>query len=176
MKRMAFLLVVLAMGVPALLLAVETYRVSGTIEYSAASPLGQWTGINSKVTGSVSVSPAGGKICVDQTAWDSKNRKRDDHTKTMFNVAAWPQACLVVSAMDGNASGGSVTLRGKLAMNGATRDVSIPGTVSTKGGSVHFEGSMDLKLTDYHIERPSVMGVQVKDDVHVKIVADGGQQ
>lgn len=173
MKRKMIILVLLGLGLPTVLLAVEAYNMSGTIEYTAASPLGQWTGSNSSVKGSISVGPVGGKVCIDQSAWDSKNRKRDDHTRTMFSVESSPQACLVVTGLDGSLAGGSVTARGSLTIKGVSHDVTIPGNVSVKGGHVHFEGSMDLKLSDYKIERPSVMGVQVKDDVHVRIVADG---
>ncbi len=166
----------LSVVVSGLIFAEGNQAVTGSIEYTASSPMATWSGKNGSMNGSISLSPPAGKVCIKQSEWNSKNAKRDAHTKDMFQVGTFPEACFVPEKVEGNLSNGSVVLHGILTMNGAKQNISVAGNLRTNNGKLHFEGTTSLKLTDYQITRPSIMGIQVEDQVNIKIIADGGKR
>ena len=160
----------------AALAAPLPYQVSGKVVYQARGPMGAFKGTNTAVSGEVRWdSQAGtltGKVCVDLSKWDSGEPLRDKHTRGMFEVTKYPEACLKVTGLEGDPKSGEVKLLGNLTIHGVTRPVVIPGKVRFKGDSILFEGYFETKITDWKMRRPSLLGFKVRDLVKVWVYGE----
>lgn len=164
----------------ALVLAAPTsYKIAGKITYDTKGPTGHFKGSNDAVSGSFNWDGAGkidGKICVDQSQWKSGEPLRDSHTREMFEVDKFAQACIDLTGVEGSAAGGSVTLVGKLNMHGVDQTIKIPLSVKTANGKLQVEGSFDTKVTDWNMKQPSLLGIKVDNNVKVMLSGEASPQ
>jgi polyisoprenoid-binding protein YceI len=152
-----------------------TYEVHGEATYEARAPLGAFRGVNPSLEGQVVFEPTRGllqgRVCLDLSAWDSREPLRDRHTREMFQVDRYPQACLSIQGWDP----GQNLLQGTLSLHGVERRVAVPVryTLEPGGKALSFEGSFELLLSDYGLKAPSFMGMRVQDRVVVRVKGQG---
>jgi hypothetical protein len=65
----------------------------------------------------------------------------------------------------------NVTVAGKLTIHGVSKDVSVPGTITVKGKEATAKAKFSVKLADYKISIPSVVGDKVAKDATVSVDA-----
>ncbi len=65
----------------------------------------------------------------------------------------------------------NVTVAGKLTIHGATKDVSVPGTVTVKGKEVTAKAKFNVKLADYNIVIPGVVSDKLAKEAIITIDA-----
>ncbi len=149
------------------------YAVSGEVAYQARAPLGAFGGVNRTLKGQVEFDPGSmrlqGQVCVDLSAWDSKEPLRDRHTREMFEVERFPEACLLLKGYD-EATG---QVLGVLDLHGVRREVAVPVRYRLEGGKLVFSAEFALSLSDYGLKAPSFMGMRVQDRVAVKVEGQG---
>jgi len=58
---------------------------------------------------------------------------------------------------------------GKLTMHGVTKDVSIPGTITVKGGEVTLNSKFTVKTKDYDIKIPSLVEGKIAKEIEVTV-------
>lgn len=149
------------------------YAVQGEVLYQAKAPLGSFSGRNPTLRGQASFDPATGrlqgKVCLDLSAWDSKEPLRDRHTREMFEVDRFPQACLTLKGYDAAGS----ALLGDLELHGVRRAVRVPLRYRLEGRRLLFSGEFALALSDYGLKAPSFMGMRVQDRVEVRVQGEG---
>ncbi|MGC8875954.1 YceI family protein [Thermus sp.] len=149
------------------------YRVTGEAVYEAQAPLGAFSGKNPTLEGEVTYEEASGRlegqVCLDLSAWDSKEPLRDRHTREMFQVDRYPRACLTLKGLD-PAKG---VLLGVLDLHGVRREVAIPVRHRTEGQRLLFQADFALRLSDYGLKAPSFMGMRVSDRVRVRVQGQG---
>ncbi|RKH43643.1 YceI family protein [Corallococcus llansteffanensis] len=101
--------------------------------------------------------------------FDSGNANRDTHMVEVTEAAKYP-----LIDFKGVATGVKtpttfpakvpVTLKGKLTFHGVTKDVELPLTVNfTSAKEATADGTFDISLEGYNIERPSLLLVKVDD-------------
>ncbi|WP_243028733.1 YceI family protein [Thermus albus] len=162
-------------GIATLLgLALATgFQVTGSVTYQARAPLGTWTGTNPTLKGQVDWDPGKnllrGQVCLDLQAFDSKEPLRDKHTREMFAVDRYPQACLKVTGWD---PGRGVVL-GVMSLHGVDRKVEVSVRHSLEGSTLRFRAEMEVLLSDYGLKAPSFMGMRVQDRVLVRVEGQG---
>ena len=113
-----------------------------------------------------------GSVCLATKAWNSGEGIRDGHTRDMFEVEKFPTACFAPDTLEGDVKAGKVTIAGKLTMHGVTLPVKLIGTANDDGAKVSFTGAFTIKVTDYKMNRPSILGFTVADEVPVTISAE----
>ncbi len=150
-----------------------TNRLSGQVIYTGSSLMGSWSGTNSAVTGqliwSQAAGPVSGAVLVDLARWSSGNKVRDNHTVALFETQAFPTASFQPTGLKGRVDAGPVTVLGVLSLHGVKRPVEIPGTVTVAHGWQFFQGDLVLRLTDWQLKRPAMLGVVVADEVKVHV-------
>ncbi|WP_084584768.1 YceI family protein [Thermus tengchongensis] len=161
--------------VPVLALKPATYRVSGgEVTYRARTVLSAWTGRNKAISGTVTLSKAGvlgGKLCVDLLAWDSGNALRDAHTRRMFRVERYPEACFAPRSLALSRTG-RFTVVGDLFLNGQKGPWTLSGTLQEGSGKVSLSLEGDLSLGKWRLKPPRLMGLEVEDRVDMEIVLE----
>ncbi|GAB5602516.1 YceI family protein [Thermus sp. FJN-A] len=149
------------------------YQVSGEVRYEARAPLGAFGGTNPTLRGRVDFDPSlgrlEGRVCLDLAAWDSKEPLRDRHTREMFQVERFPEACLTLRGYD--AAKGLVL--GELELHGVRRAVSVPVSYRLEGQRLAFTGELEVRLGDFGLKAPSFMGMRVQDRVVVRVQGQG---
>lgn len=153
------------------------YRVRETFLQQQADS--DAVGRTSGVTGSVTIGGApaalvitGGSIEVDMTALQSDESRRDNQLRGRgIQTDTYPTSTLeLVGPIALPAAFGSadvdVTLPGRLALHGVTRDVEIAAQARLQDdGTVVVAGSLPILFSDYDIEPPSIAGlIAVRDN------------
>jgi polyisoprenoid-binding protein YceI len=62
-----------------------------------------------------------------------------------------------------------VTVTGNMEIHGVTQPVTMEGTITVKGKQVIIDSKFKIKLADYKIEDPSIIGKKVAESVDVTI-------
>jgi len=120
----------------------QRYSVTGEAVYRAQAPLGSFQGVNRTLKGEVvqEGERLQGQACIDLSAWDSKEPLRDRHTREMFQVDRYPQACLRLQGVD-RAKG---LVLGTLTLHGVEKPVAWPVKLNQEGKGVRFQGAFAL--------------------------------
>jgi polyisoprenoid-binding protein YceI len=62
-----------------------------------------------------------------------------------------------------------VTVTGTMDMHGVKKQISVPGTITVKGGILYVYAKFNIKIADYNIKLPSVLSINVADNVDVTV-------
>ena len=105
-------------------------------------------------------------VTVDPASIDTKNKKRDDHLRSpdFFDVNRHP-----VVAFDSTAvmpADGRVTVRGRLAIRGISREIEVPVDVEIRDDALVAQGQFEINRQHYDISYQSALN-PVKDIVHI---------
>lgn len=65
----------------------------------------------------------------------------------------------------------NVTVTGTMDMHGVKKDITVPGTVTVKGGKIFIYAKFNVKMADYNIKLPSFLSVNVAESVDVTVKA-----
>ena len=149
--------------------AQKISQKSTSIVVSGTSTMHDWTmsGGAGSFTGTVS-----GNAITDVKFSAPANSLKSTKGKMMDNKAhdalkASKNPNIFFSASSINIGKGNVS--GKLAIAGVTRNVTFPVAVVKKGNTYVIEGTEDVKLSDYGMDRPGFMGMKAGNDVKVKV-------
>jgi polyisoprenoid-binding protein YceI len=64
-----------------------------------------------------------------------------------------------------------VTVTGTMDMHGVKKQITVPGTITVKGGKIYVYAKFNVKIADYNIKLPSFLSVNVADNVDVTVTA-----
>jgi polyisoprenoid-binding protein YceI len=167
MRHVCAILVLLA---PAAFAETNSFKLTGEVRYEGHAPMGDWKGTNQTVTGLVQWDRATGLVqgeaCVDLSRWNSGNTVRDEHTREMFDTAKFARACYRFQSSAGN-------LAGTLDLHGVQHELKLPGALRSEKGKMIFDAELTMRLTDWGLTRPRLLGAVVADEVKVQIHGEG---
>jgi len=105
-------------------------------------------------------------------AMNLKSGKKLMDKKTYNALKATEHPAITFTATTMNVGKG--TAAGKLTIAGVTKNVSVPVNVIKNGTSYTIEATQDIKLSDFGMERPGMLGMRTGDDIQVsvKIIAN----
>ncbi|HSB78334.1 MAG TPA: YceI family protein [Candidatus Methylomirabilis sp.] len=156
------------------------------VEFISGTQLGEFRGNTNQVSGEMVADPQGGaklrlSVSVDLRTLKSDNAVRDQHMHDrLLEDARFPRAIFTATEFrPSNGAGkemGEGTLLGTLSLHGVERPVSLPIRFSLNGTTLRGEGSLSVKLTDFQMSPPSLLGIKVRDQVTVaiRLVATSG--
>lgn len=98
-------------------------------------------------------------VDVDVTTFDSGNSNRDSHAMEVIDAIDYPEASFVSTHIQER--GDSLFVTGKLTFHGVTHDVTISASPKWLPSEVIVNGGFDILLSDYKIERPSLLMIPV---------------
>ncbi len=65
----------------------------------------------------------------------------------------------------------NVTVTGTMDMHGVKKDITIPGTVTVQGNIIFLKANFNVKLSDYNVKVPSVLGNNIAEQVAITLTA-----
>ena len=113
---------------------------------------------------------AAGQGIFSVSSMTTGNTMRDRKMKNMFEAERFPKIAYRFDAASLPESGqGQAELRGWLTIKDVTRVLPISVDVIRENHAISFTGETDIRLNDFDLKAPSVLGlIKVDDRVHVK--------
>lgn len=153
---------------------LELLKDESSITYKLVHPLHEIEATSKDASYQLDIDPAMNKIVdvsasVDVTTFDSGNSNRDSHAMEVIDAISYPEVTFVSSSI--TQSGDSLRVAGKLTFHGVTRDIMALAACKWSTDKVEVRGSFVLSLTDFKIERPSLLMIPVEDALRFTFVA-----
>jgi len=113
---------------------------------------------------------AAGQGIFSVSSMTTGNAMRDRKMKNMFESERFPKITYRFDTASLPESGqGQTELRGRLMIRDVTRVLPISVDVIRENHAISFTGETDIRLNDFNLKAPSVLGlIKVDDRVHVK--------
>ncbi len=141
-----------------------------TITYSMNHPLHSWTGENKDVTSVILTDENRSVITqvavlVKISSFDTKNANRDSHTMEVTEALKYP--AISFSSTSIKQVGNKLAVTGTLGFHGVSNVISFEAEKNSVNNKVEIKGSFIIKMTQYKIDPPSMMGVAADDDIKI---------
>ncbi|SFD54082.1 YceI family protein [Spirosoma endophyticum] len=141
-------------------------KAASTVSYAAKHPLHNWEGVSHDVNCAMiyndeSKQPESIAVSIKVASFDSDNNNRDSHAVEAMEGIKYPNVTFTSS--DIKSDNGALTAKGTLTFHGVARPVTLQATSKEAGGKMTLIGEFPVNMTDYKIERPSLMGMKTED-------------
>ena len=145
-------------------------KKSSSITYSMKHPLHAWNGVSRDASSIILSEGKKGNIrevavSVKVSSFDSKNANRDSHMLEVTEALKFPN--LTFSGKVTSREGNRLKVNGELTFHGVSRPVSFEASVTEKGDRLEVSGNFAVTLTEFNIQRPTLMGLPVADEIQV---------
>jgi polyisoprenoid-binding protein YceI len=144
------------------------------IQYSMKHPLHSWTGKCTEFTSLILADEL--KNIISQvavsakiSAFDSKNANRDSHTMEVTEALKFP--AVTFSSTSIKQDGDKLVVSGMLSFHGINRNITFEAVRKNNGKLVEVNGEFTIKMTDFNIEQPSLMGMAADDNIKIEFIA-----
>jgi polyisoprenoid-binding protein YceI len=163
-------LLALAAGAAAEAKTYEAIKGESSLSYGMVHPMHHITGVSRDFSCKVDLSPdtvsSQIKVSAAISSFDSKNSSRDSHAMEMVEAMKYPTVDFSSSVVKPEGDGYLVS--GNLTFHGITRPVSFHVTPKSAAGKVEIIGEFAVKLSDYKVERPSLLFVPIEDKLTIR--------
>ena len=152
----------------------ETLTGESWVSYRLVHPLHVIDAKSTNVEYKLQLDPAKKEIemvtaQVDVTTFDSGNSNRDSHAMEVIDALTYPDVQFTSSSVV--QKGDSIFVSGKLSFHGVTDNVTMTGTSQWQPNRLDVHGGFDIGLTEFKIERPSLLMIPVEDKLSFTLVA-----
>ena len=146
---------------------INNVKEESSITYAMNHPLHSWTGESKEINSIILTDEA--KTTVFQVAvsarvssFDSKNANRDSHMMEVTEALKFPNVTFVSTSVtiDGN----DFKSTGTMTFHGVSQPVALQGKLTKEGNKLIFTGNFNLKMTQFKIDPPSLMGISTNDE------------
>ncbi|GAB3266746.1 hypothetical protein GCM10027347_34960 [Larkinella harenae] len=146
-------------------------RSKSTITYAMSHPMHSFEGVSRDVACVIVIDDANKIESVAAAAkvssFDSDNTNRDSHALETLEALKYPKVTFASSSVQ--QEGSNLTVKGDLTFHGITKPVVIQATRQDSNGQITVKGDFEVKLSDYKIEKPSLMMVPVNEELKLKL-------
>jgi polyisoprenoid-binding protein YceI len=171
------LTLVLTAGAAAQPKVLEAIKDESSVTYRLVHPLHEIEAVSKDVEYFVRIDPENKKIDtvsarVDVTTFDSGNSNRDSHAMEVIDAISFPDASFSSTAI--TQTGDSLSVAGRLTFHGITKDVVAAGSATWSQDKLNVRASFGVSLTEFQIDRPSLLMIPVNDTLTFSLVAAFG--
>ena len=139
------------------------------IRYAMSHPLHDWEGTSKDVKAVVVIDNNTKEIqqtaiAVKVSTFDSHNANRDSHMMEATDAIKYPNVTFTSTSFQKDQ--GQETVTGDLTFHGITHSITVPIEEKTaKNGEIEVTGKFAVKMTDYKIDPPSLLGMAADDNI-----------
>jgi len=146
---------------------VNCIREESSITYSMKHPLHAWTGESKEIKSIILTDESRSTISqiavsAKVSTFDSKNANRDSHMIEVTEALKFPDVTYVSNSV--TLDGSEFTSSGNVTFHGISQPVAIKGQFAKEGTKMTFTGDFNLKLSQFKIDPPTLMGINTEDD------------
>lgn len=157
-------------------MAQKVYTKNGNISFFSKSPLENISADNNQVMSVLNTQTGEMQFSVLIKGFHFEKALMEEH----FNENYMESEKYPKSTFKGNISDISkvnfkkdgsypVTVSGDLSIHGVTNKVSVPGTVTVKGGNISANSKFIIKLADYKISVPKVVRDNIAENIEITV-------
>ena len=159
--------ILFAFGIPTAKRKVMADKTLSTVTYAAKHPLHSWEGVSHTVNCAMiyddeKKQPESVAVSLKVASFDSDNNNRDSHAMEVLEGLKYPNVTFTSSDIKAGENG-ALTAKGTLNFHGVAKPVTLQATRKEEGGKITLIGEFPVSMTDYNIERPSLMGLKTED-------------
>jgi polyisoprenoid-binding protein YceI len=159
--------------------AQATFRVDAarsTVVYEMRHPAHSFSGTSRQVSGTITTDAAGvvtaATVSAPVASFSSGNRNRDSNMIEategyLYRTVSFQLTGLAM--LEAPTAEANATAEGTLTFHGVRQNVRLPVLVqrSGSGDEVRVRGAFDVTLTQFRIAPPRLLGVPVRDEIHL---------
>jgi len=150
---------------------LQNQKDKSSITYSMSHPLHKWDGVSKEVSSVILTDQERNTISqvavtVRLATFDSKNANRDSHMLEVAEGIKFPN--VTFTAGDIQQKEDKLLIKGKLTFHGITRDLAFEALKKTEGKNIQVSGGFEVKLSDFNIEPPSLLGFVTEDSFKIR--------
>jgi polyisoprenoid-binding protein YceI len=121
--------------------------------------------------GKVSIDIDTASLIVNDPALGPMAAKLTGHLKSpdFFDVAKFPKATFVSTAIKAGDTGAPYTVTGTLSIHGLTKTISFPATITPSAGAVDASATLTINRKDFGMVLAGMPNDLIKDDVQVRL-------
>jgi len=145
-------------------------KSNSIITYSMNHPLHSWTG-TSKDVSSIIITDEKREfisqvaVSVKISSFDSKNANRDSHAIEVTEALKYPN--ITFNSKSIKQDGDKLSVEGTLSFHGINKDISFEAEKSLTRNKIQVKGGFEIKMTDYNVERPTLMALPTEDEIKI---------
>jgi polyisoprenoid-binding protein YceI len=154
--------------------SVQCVKNETSVTYLLSHPLHHMESTSNEIDCRIEIVPAKKEIKtasvqIDVTTFNSGNSNRDSHAMEVIDAITYPDVIFSSTSIVQN--GDSLKATGKLTFHGVTKDISIVAAIKWSPNRLEVNGAFDLSLTDFKVERPSLLGMKCDDTLEFSLTA-----
>ncbi|MDP5121967.1 MAG: YceI family protein [Spirosomaceae bacterium] len=150
---------------------IKAESFSSTLTYTMKNPLHDWTGDSDEFNCSIEYDAANRKIkSVEAEAiiisFDSNIKMRNKNAFKMLDSNLFPVVKFVaddISLLDN-----TLIIVGLLTFHGVTHPIKFAATQVLVKNQLSVKGKFSIKLTDFKLQPPSLLGLKADDNIDIK--------
>ena len=148
-------------------------KANSSITYHCKHSLHEWTGINKSIncvmiyidaTNTIEKVAMSAKVA----DFNSENPNRDAHSLEVLEGIQYPN--VTFSSTGITANGPNLKVTGNLTFHNVTKTISFDALREDKDKQISVKGSFSILLSDYKIDRPSLMLIKMEDKMDLSFV------
>lgn len=146
-------------------------KTKSSVTYSLSHPLHKWDG-TSKDVSSLIVYNRGSKtienvaVAIKIGSFDSENANRDSHTIEVLDAIKIPNVTFTSTSI--KEDGEELKVTGNLTFHGVSKPISFNAKAKNNGKELSVIGNFEIKITDFQITPPSLMGIATEDLIKLR--------
>lgn len=141
-------------------------KTRSVMSYTMRHPLHTWDGVSHDVQSVLVYNDATDRfeavaVAAKIASFDSRDANRDSHAIEILEGIKYPRVTFSSTALE--QTGLILSVRGNLTFHGVTKPIVFDAQRADKGGQILVTGEFPVKMSDYNVERPSLMMVQTDE-------------
>jgi polyisoprenoid-binding protein YceI len=153
---------------------IQCIKGETSITYVLVHPLHKVESTSKDVSSAIRCDAAAKSIqsvtaSVDVTTFDSGNSNRDSHALEVIDAISYPEASFSSTSI--TSRNDSLIVSGKLTFHGVTREISMSALPQWSEKKLTVRAAFSISLTDFKVERPSLLMMPVEDTLRFSLVA-----
>lgn len=153
----------------------QVFRTYGSdAKVQGATSMSSYTGETDQLKGTINLNADTVYFELPLKTIKTGIKLRDKHMREALEVKKFPKTRFSGQIITGSPQKGETvtsTVKGDYTIHGVTKQIEVTGTVEWKDDQLIVNASFSINITDYGIERPTVMFVSVYDKHEISIDA-----
>jgi polyisoprenoid-binding protein YceI len=146
-------------------------KIGSVMSYTMSHPLHTWDGVSHDVLSVLVYNDATDRIeavavAAKIASFDSHDANRDSHAIEILDGIKYPRVTFSSTAVE--PTGPKFSVRGNLTFHGVSKPIVFDAQRADKGGQIVVTGEFPVKMSDYKVERPSLMMVPTDESFTIK--------
>jgi len=149
-------------------------KTKSYVTYSMSHPMHDWDGTSKDVISVLLFNTETKNIdkvavSIPVSTFDSQNANRDSHMIEVVEGIKYPAITFSSTLIKSDNS--KLTVTGNLTFHSVSKPVTFDAVSKISDTEIEVTGSFSVKMSEYKIENPSLMGIATTDDIGLKFYA-----